>query len=185
MHTKLFVATIFGSLLTAGACLAGDVSPGNTSDVVDAAIVRGQPVGFAEARASLDAAIETETHATKELQAAVSDKDSAQIALADAEEHLDDLVAILDGGALAKPLRARLEREAAALQDTIDTKLFTRLDAARDRVMNAKQDLRAAQSVKQAAIEQVRLVPAPAADHLTYSARYDSSPLSGRASLFE
>ena len=179
MPNKLLIATILGSLLTAGsaaACLAGDASPTGQET-----LVRGQSVDFVEARASLDSAIEIETKATKELEAAVSANDSARIAFADAEEHLDELTAILEGGALSRSLRLQLEREAAEIRDTIDNELFARLDAARDRVTNAKHELREALVVKQAAIEQVRLAPPPG-ERLTYNANY---PLPVHPSVFE
>ena len=171
MRIKLLVASLMGAALMAGAsgaCLAGD-----TADALDVgAILQDEAATPAEARASLDAAVNIETRANKELEAAVSARDSAQIALADAQDRLDEIQATLDAMPKNDPARTGLAREADAIEHKIDKELFTRLDDARDRVTNAKQDLRTAQKVKQAALQQVRLTTAPS-DRLTYNAGYD------------
>lgn len=181
MRIRFLVASLMGTALMAGssgACLAGDAA-----DAVDiSALLQDEAATPAEARASLDAAVNIETRANKELEAAVSARDSAQIALADAQDRLDEIQATLDAMPKNDPARTGLAREADAIEHEIDKELFTRLDDARDRVTNAKQDLRAAQKVKRAALQQVRLTTAPS-DRLTYNAGYDfGAPASSRRS---
>jgi hypothetical protein len=79
------------------------------------------------------------------------------------------------------PARTGLAREAAEIEHKIDKDLFTRLDDARGRVANAKHDLHAAQKVKQAALEQVRIA-SPSDGRLTYNAEYDFGTPASRPS---
>jgi chromosome segregation ATPase len=180
MRIRILVASVVGTALMAGAssaCLAGE-----KTDTVDiSAILQDEPATPADARASLDAAVGVETRANKELEAAVSARDSAQIALANAQDRLDEIHATLNSLRRSDPARTGLAREAAEIEHKIDKDLFTRLDDARDRVANAKHDLHAAQKVKQAALEQVRIA-SPSDGRLTYNAEYDFGTPASRAS---
>jgi len=183
MRISFLVASLLGTALMAGgsgACLAGDAA--QTVDI--GPILQDEAAAPGEARADLNSAVDSETRANKELEAAVSVRDSAQIALANAQERLDEIQATLDAMPRHDPARTGLTHEAAALGQTIDRELFTRLDDAKDRVTNARQDLRAAQRVKQAAVEQVRLTSAPG-DRLTYNAEYDFAAPASRHRAYE
>jgi hypothetical protein len=180
MRISFLIAGLMGTALMTGvssACLAGDAT-----DTVDiSAILQDAPTTPDDARASLDAAVDRETRANKALEAAVSARDSAQVALADAQDRLDEIHATLNTLPRNDPARTGLSREADAIEHKIDKELFTRLDDARGRVANAKQDVFAAQKVKQAALEQVRLA-APSDGRLTYNAEYDFGTPASRAS---
>jgi len=155
MRIKLVIATLLGTMLTAGAsgaCLAGDMSRTGTAR----ATRQDQPQVAASARSALTEATETETKANVVLEEAVSERDAAQNEIAETQEQIDSIKAKLGELPAHDADRAALERDAARLRGKINHSLFARLDAAKDRVTTAKQALDAAQATKEAAVEQVR-----------------------------
>jgi alanyl-tRNA synthetase len=157
MRTKSLIVTLLGTTLIAGlsgAALAGDATPAQTNDK---AAVEAAP-SSTDARASLDAATKTETEANDSLRTAVAERDSAQVALQNAMEELNDVKVKLDQLPANNPDRPELKHTAARLQRDIETRLFADLDAAKDKVTTATQAADAARAEKLAA-EQLILHP--------------------------